>query len=67
MANEKQMNHEARLHGGDAHEPIPGEREQSTAMPLQHPFGEESQAVNLTDTMDEPTKDEHRKEGGGRD
>jgi hypothetical protein len=52
-------------------EPFPGEREVDTLMPTTQGimagtgYGDEAPASDLTNTMDETTKREHAREGGG--
>jgi hypothetical protein len=59
------------LHGltdvvaSSGHELIPGEREQDTALMMSHAFGEEQAGFDIESTLDEETRHEHAREGGG--
>ena len=59
------------LTSSNTREPFPGERELDTLMPTTHGiiggtgYGDEAPASNLSDTMDEATRREHAREGGG--
>jgi len=47
-------------------EPIPGEFDPGTHIPLSQPMGEELGHSDPDATLDEETRRERRKEGGGR-
>jgi hypothetical protein len=47
-------------------EPIPGELEKNTELPLGHPIGAELAFSDPETTLDEATRRERRWEGGGR-